>query len=104
MRSLRPEIADCHSQSRSDLVLHVQIPGLDIGVLEVVINRGWGQSDSGGIAQRGAESGARSFRSRSENSRVSQRRVRRRASNQVRHWLIGQDGIACAEHGLSIFE
>src|SRR5262249_59148208 len=57
MRSLRAEIADCHSQIRSDLALYVQVPGLDIGVLEILINRGWGQSNSGGVAQRAGESG-----------------------------------------------
>src|SRR5262245_19104695 len=106
MRSLRPEIADCHSQIRRDLAQDVQVPGLDIGVLEIAINRGWGQAESGGVCQRGAEGGsqARIGRRWGKSSWVSYRRVRRRADNQVRHRLIGQDGIAGADRGLSIFE
>src|SRR5262245_28269200 len=104
MRSLRPEIADCHPQIRRDLALYVQVPGLDIGVFEVVVDRGRSQSGFGGGDQRVTESGARIDRGGRKSPWVSQRRVRRRAENQVRYWLIGEYGIAGADRGLSIFE
>src|SRR5215475_5323053 len=106
MRSLRPEIADCHSQIRRDPALYVQIPGLDISVLEIAINGDWGQPESGGVDQRAAEGGSQACIGRwwRKSSWVSYRWVRRRADNQVRHRLIGEDGIAGADRGLSIFE
>src|SRR5262249_1763487 len=106
MRPLRPELADGHSQIRRDLALTVQVIGLDIGILEISIDRGWGQSGGGGVAQRAAEGGsqARIGRRRRKPSWGGYRRVRRRAGNQVRHRLIGEYCIASADRGLSIFE
>src|SRR5262245_12080260 len=106
MRSLRPEIADHHSKTRSDLVLHIQVPGLDVGVIEVVIHRGWGQSNGGGGAQRITEGRSQAWigSRRGKASGVSQRGIRRRSGYQVRHRLIGEDGIARADRCPSVSE
>src|SRR6185503_8067913 len=86
-------------ESRADFPLNVQIPRLNVSIVEAGINRGRSKPGSAGDVHSVVESdgSVKSQRSR-------KRRIRRVAGYGIRHGLIGQNRVGTAHARPSVFE
>src|SRR4051812_31624240 len=88
------EIAHHETQAASDLLLHVQVPRLNIRILEIRVDYNWGHA--GRRAIKLAWQGTQRISSYAD--RQGKRRIRGKSRDNSSNWLIDLETITAADH------